>query len=133
MVKKNLSEQLDRIIGIMNQEYDSNKKDLTPIIHSLLDKMFVSPNKEVVCGIEVTHPEDREVLPGQNKYKTYKVKIYFVRGVKKNRVIGRDYEELMDEAHDLILNMMGIFIDIFSTDVSSCKGYEEMKKRGLIK
>lgn len=132
MVKKNLLEQLDRIIGIMNQEYDS-KKDLTPIIRSLLDKMFVSPNKEVVCGIEVTHPEDREVLPGQNKYKTYKVKIYFVGGVKRSYPVRRDYEELMDEAHDIILNMMGIFVDIFSTDVSSCKSYEEMKKRGFIK
>lgn len=134
MVKKNLLEQLDRIIGIINQDYNPDGKNLSPIIHSLLDKMFITPNKDLVCGIEVTHPKDRKVLPGQNEYKTYKVNIFFVGGPKskyypKTLKNSMKYEELMDEAHDIILNMMGIFVDVYSTDVSSCESYEKMKNR----
>ena len=55
-----LQEQISRMKSMMS--LNESKKDLSGLIETLLNQTILEPNKDVVCKIEVTHPDNREVL-----------------------------------------------------------------------
>ena len=108
-----LQESIKRILE------EETESDLTPVIEKLV-KHFVEENEDVLCKIEVIHPSKRKVLMGQPPYKNYKLKLLFAGGPIelrwKNDVIG-------NEIQDYILNMLGIYVDIYRITTYSCKEY----------
>jgi hypothetical protein len=117
----NLTEQIKRIHEIFG-EYKNNRSD---VLEKLLKTLFVDKYSHLVCKVEVEHPEDRQVLQGQPKYKTYSITITFIGGYgtrywPRTMRVNDMYEELMNEAWDIVHSFTNIPCDLYSKYVQEC-------------
>jgi len=109
----------ESITSVLSEESESIDKDMTSIIEMILNTSFVIPNKDFVCGVQVKHPDDRKVLQGQQKYKQYGIIITF------NIKSMMDYvsDTLMDQAWNIVYDILEIPCDIFRKYVKDCSEY----------
>jgi hypothetical protein len=104
---------------------EESKKDLTSVIQTLLDG-FVKDHKDVVCKVEVKHPDNRTKLPHQEyPYNNYRVDFYLIGGYGSDnwpatQSVRRMFDDLMNEAWDLIYNYTGQKLEMFTKHVKSC-------------
>jgi hypothetical protein len=103
------------------------KKDLTRVIQTLLDG-FVNDHKDILCKVEVKHPNKRKKLPySDNDYENYRATFYFISdfenqgGWNISHVSRRRYDDLMNTAWDLVNNIIGVPLDMFTREVKSCE------------
>ena len=115
-----------KLIGtIKNILIEESKKDLTSVIQTLLDG-FVKDHKDVVCKVEVKHPDNRTKLPHQEyPYNNYRVDFYLIGGYGSDnwpatQSVRRMFDDLMNEAWDLVYNYTGQKLDMFTKHVKSC-------------
>ena len=117
-----------KLIGtIKNILMEESKRDLTSVIQTLLDG-FVNDNKDIICKVEVKHPDKRTKLPhSDNNYENYRATFYFISdfdyqgGWNISHVSRRRYDNLMNEAWDLVNNLIGVPLDMFTREVKSCE------------
>ena len=110
---------------------EESKRDLTSVIQTLLDG-FVNDNKDIICKVEVKHPDKRTKLPhSDNNYENYRATFYFISDFENqggwNISSRRRYDDLMNEAWDLVYNYTGQTLDMFIKHVKSC---DDMIKEG---
>lgn len=104
---------------------EESNKDLTSVIETLLEGI-VNDHKDILCKVEVKHPDKRTKLPhSDNNYKDYRVTFYFIGGVGSvnwpmTREIWIEYESIMNNAWDLIYDYIGVKLDMFSREIKSC-------------
>ena len=108
---------------ILREEIE--KKDLSPIIEKLLNKLLIKNYKDIVCNVKVTHPSQRQSL-NNDKFDSYKVTITFIGGKNteywpETMEIRDKYESIMNEAFDIIYDYTNQAVDIFSTKVKKCE------------
>jgi hypothetical protein len=115
-----------KLIGtIKNILMEESKRDLTSVIQTLLDG-FVKDHKDVVCKVEVKHPDNRTKLPHQEyPYNNYRVDFYLIGGYGSDnwpatQSVRRMFDDLMNEAWDLVYNYTGQKLDMFTKHVKSC-------------
>ena len=106
------------IKSIVNEE---SKKDLTSVIQTLLEG-FVDDHKDILCKVEVKHPDNRTQLPhSDNNYENYRITFYLIAhkgGYSATRAQLMD--DVMNEAWDLIYNYTGQRLDMFTKYINSC-------------
>ena len=110
---------------ILREEIGDTKHDKSRLIEKLLYTTFVVPNKDIVCGVEVKHPDDREVLEGQPKYESYGVTITFIGGYgtkywPRTMAVRDKYDELMNEVWGIVYDYTNTPCDIYSKYVKEC-------------
>ena len=110
-IDMNLQQTIRRIL---REEIGDKKHDKSRLIEKLLYTTFVIPNKDIVCGVEVKHPDDREVLEGQPKYISYSITITFIGEIGTNTL------ELMDEVWGIVYDYTNTPCDIYSKYVKEC-------------
>ena len=112
----------ETIIRVLREESD---KDLTRAIQRLLN-MFVDNHKDILCRVEVIHPNKRIKLPEHMyDHEHYAVYFYFIGGYGSvnwpaTTVIMIKFDKLMNEAWDFVYNYTGQKIDVFTKHVKSC-------------
>ena len=115
----NLKENIQRILR------EETNKDLTLVIEMLLEG-FVNDHKDILCKVEVKHPDKRTKLPhSDNVYENYRVTFYLIGGYGSDnwpatQSVRRMFDDLMNEAWDLIYNYTGQKLDMFTKHVKSC-------------
>ena len=67
------------MINMRLQEEMGNisKKDLSPMILKLLETTIIPKYKDMICGVEVTAPWNRETIEPDKLFKHYKILINF--------------------------------------------------------
>jgi hypothetical protein len=119
----------DKIKKILKEE---TTKDLTPHIEKLLNKHFVIPNNDIVCGVKVTHPDKRYKLQFQEvPFDLYRIDIIFIGGYgskfwPRTMAVIERYDTLSNKAFDLIMDMFGIFPDVYAKYTDKCDQDENM-------
>jgi len=118
----NLQEQIRRILK-------EETEDLSSFLETMLTETLVNDNKDILCGVKVVHPDNRESLPdafGNNiKFTSYKVTFIFIGGYgtknwpKTQRVVGK-YETIMNKGWELIYDYTDLAVDVYSTEVKKC-------------
>jgi hypothetical protein len=104
---------------------EESKRDLTSVIQTLLDG-FVKDHEDVVCKVEVKHPDNRTKLPHQEyPYNNYRVDFYLIGGYGSDnwpatQSVRRMFDDLMNEAWDLVYNYTGQKLEMFTKNVKSC-------------
>ena len=102
-------------------------KDLSPILESLLNKMMVNKNRDIICEIKVKHPDNRTKLPhSDNKYLQYRVDITFIGGYGTDffpvtQSVANKYDSLMDDVWNIVYDFTGKSVDIFHKKVVNCE------------
>ena len=115
----NLRHDIKRILR------EETNKDLTSVIEMLLEG-FVNDHKDILCKVEVKHPDKRTKLPhSDNVYENYRVTFYLIGGYGSDnwpatQSVRRMFDDLMNEAWDLIYNYTGQKLDMFTKHVNSC-------------
>jgi len=115
----NLRHDIKRILR------EETNKDLTLVIEMLLEG-FVNDHKDILCKVEVKHPDKRTKLPhSDNVYENYRVTFYLIGGYGSDnwpatQSVRRMFDDLMNEAWDLIYNYTGQKLDMFTKHVNSC-------------
>lgn len=117
----NILEQISRIHEMM----DGNNRNNSSLIERLLNMIFVDKHNDIVCKVEVKHPDDREVLEGQPKYLSYSLTITFIGGYgtkywPRTMSVRDKYEELMNEAWMIVHDYTNTPCDIYSKYVKEC-------------
>ena len=108
---------------------EESNKDLTPVIQTLLDG-FIDDHKNLLCKVEVKHPDNRTKLPhSDNNYENYRATFYLIGGYGSSnwpmtQAVRHKYDDLMNDAWDLIYNYTGVKLDMFTREVKSCDEYE---------
>jgi hypothetical protein len=96
------------------------KTDLSPLFEKILNKEIVKHNSDIMCGVEVTHPDNRESLTG-DKFNSYKITFIFIGNPNHQKMNIRDrYESIMNEAWDIIYSYTSQAVDMYSKTVKSC-------------
>jgi len=111
-----------KLIGtIKNILMEESKRDLTSVIQTLLDG-FVDDHKDILCKVEVKHPNKRIKLPhSDNNYENYRATFYLIAhkgGYSATRVQLMD--NVMNEVWDLVYNYTGQKLDMFTKYANSC-------------
>jgi hypothetical protein len=100
---------------------EESKRDLTSVIKTLLDG-FVNDHKDILCKVEVKHPDNRTQLPhSDNNYENYRATFYLIAhkgGYSTTRALLMD--NVMNEVWDLVYNYTGQRLDMFTKYVNSC-------------
>jgi len=115
----NLRHDIKRILR------EETNKDLTLVIEMLLEG-FVNDHKDILCKVEVKHPDKRTKLPhSDNVYENYRATFYLIGGYGSDnwpatQSVRRMFDDLMNEAWDLIYNYTGQKLDMFTKHVNSC-------------
>jgi hypothetical protein len=115
----NLRHDIKRILR------EETNKDLTSVMEMLLEG-FVNDHKDILCKVEVKHPDKRTKLPHQEyTYKNYRATFYLIGGYGSSnwpttQAVLRKYDDLMNEAWELIHNYTGQALEMFSKHVKSC-------------
>jgi hypothetical protein len=123
-----------KLIGtIKNILMEESKRDLTSVIQTLLDG-FVDDHKDILCKVEVTHPNKRIKLP-QHMYdhEHYAVHFYLIAhkgGYSATRAQLMD--NVMNEVWDLVYNYTGQKLDMFTKYVNSCDDIIKENKENSI-
>ena len=92
----NLRENIKRVLK------EESNKDFTPVIKMLLEE-FVDDHKDILCKVEVKHPDKRTKLPhSDNNYENYRVTFYLIGGYGSSnwpvtQGVRRVYDELMND------------------------------------
>jgi hypothetical protein len=113
-----------RLLSYKNSKLNENdnkiKKDLSPILKNLLNKLLVKPNKDIICGVKVVHPSDRESVGIE--YKNYEVILFFLGDDEEEMTYKerQKYNKLEDEAFDLIYKYTNQYADVYSKLLKSC-------------
>ena len=113
----NLKESIRRILK-------EETEDLSSFIENMLTKTLVNDNKDILCGVKVVHPDNRESL-SDRKFTSYKVTFIFIGGYgtknwpKTQRVVGK-YETIMNKGWELIYDYTDLAVDVYSTEVKKC-------------
>ena len=116
---------------------EESNKDLTPVIQTLLDG-FVDDHKDVLCKVEVKHPDKRTKLPHQEyPYNNYRVDFYLIGGYGSDnwpvtQSVRRKLDGLMNEAWDLVHNYTGQKLEMFTKHVKSCDDIIKENKENSI-
>lgn len=116
--------KLQDTIKIMLKE--EIKKDLSPILENLLNKMLVNKNQDIICRVKVKHPENRPKLPhSDNTYLHYRVDIKFVGGYGSEywpvtQAVQQRYDSLIDYAWNIVYDFTGKSVDIFTEKLKNC-------------
>ena len=116
----NLRHDIKRILR------EETNKDLTPVMEMLLEG-FVNDHKDILCKVEVKHPDKRTKLPHQEyTYKNYRATFYLIGGYGSSnwpttQSVLTKYDALMNEAWELIHNYTGQALEMFSKHVKSCE------------
>jgi hypothetical protein len=121
-----LTENIQRIkkmMGVLNEQ--AGDKDLSKHIEKILNIMFVEPNKDLVCKVEVKHPKDIKILQGQPEYIDYRLTITFIggQGTKDwpmTQAVHRKFEKLMDEAWFIVYENANKPVSVYSKYVKEC-------------
>ena len=99
---------------------EETKKDLSPILTNLLNKLLVKHHKDILCGVKVVHPSDRESVG--IKHKNYEVILFFF-GDEEEEMTYKErqkYNKLEDEAFDLVYKYTNQYADVYSKFLKSC-------------
>ena len=117
--------KLQDTIKIMLKE--EIKKDLSPILENLLNKMLVNENQDIICGVKVKHPSNRTKLP-DNMYdhEHYRVDIIFIGGYGTKhwpvtQAVQQRYDSLIDDMWNIVYDFTGKSVDIFHKKVVNCE------------
>ena len=115
-----------KLIGtIKNILMEESKRNLTSVIQTLLDG-FVNDHKYILCKVEVKHPDNRTKLPhSDNNYENYRATFYLIGGYGSSnwpatQAVMVKFDNLMNEAWDLVYNYTGQKLDMFTKHVKSC-------------
>lgn len=116
---------------------EETNRDLSPIIQKLLNG-FVNDHKDTLCKVEVKNKRNKSP---QHKYpyKNYSVTFYFIGGYGSSnwpttQSVQRKYDDLMNEAWDLVYNFIGQELEMFIKHVKSCDEIiSEDKKKDTIR
>ena len=115
-----------KLIGtIKNILMEESKRDLTSVIQTLLDG-FVNDHKYILCKVEVKHPDNRTKLPhSDNIYENYRATFYLIGGYGSSnwpatQGVMVKFDNLMNEAWDLVYNYTGQKLEMFTKNVKSC-------------
>ena len=115
-----------KLIGtIKNILMEESKRDLTSVIQTLLDG-FVNDHKDILCKVEVKHPDNRTKLPhSDNNYENYRATFYLIGGYGSSnwpatQAVMVKFDNLMNEAWDLVYNYTGQRLDMFTKNIKSC-------------
>ena len=117
---------LDMINMRLQEEMgNTSKKDLSPMILKLLETTIIPKYKDMVCGVEVTAPWNRESIESDKSFKHYKVLVTFIGGYGTNRwphtqAIMQEEEKILNDMHTLISNFFGIYVDMYARQVKRC-------------
>jgi len=108
---------------ILREEIE--KKDLSPILEKLLNSLLVKHNQDVICGVKVIHPSQRQSL-NNDMFDRYSVTITFIGGIDtkfwpRTMAVRDKYESILNEAWDIIYNFTNQAVDIYSTEVKKCE------------
>jgi len=115
----NLRHDIKRILR------EESNKDLTQVIETLLEG-FVNDHKDILCKVEVNHPDKRVVRPYQEyPHKNYRATFYFIGGYGSSnwpatQAVMVKFDKLMNEAWELIYNYTGQTLEMFTKHVKSC-------------
>jgi hypothetical protein len=114
-----LKENIKKIL-----EQETKGKDLTPVLEKMLNNLLVKNNKDILCGVKIVHPDNRESL-SNHKFEHYKVTLTFIGGYgtkywPRTMAVNSKYDELMDRAWELIYEVTGLSVDLYSTLVNKC-------------
>jgi len=127
-----------KLIGtIKNILMEESKRDLTSVIQTLLDG-FVNDHKYILCKVEVKHPDNRTKLPhSDNIYENYRATFYLIGGYGSSnwpatQAVMVKFDNLMNEAWDLVYNYTGQRLDMFTKHVKSCDDIIKENKENSI-
>jgi hypothetical protein len=127
-----------KLIGtIKNILMEESKRDLTSVIQTLLDG-FVNDHKDILCKVEVKHPDNRTKLPhSDNNYENYRATFYLIGGYGSSnwpatQAVMVKFDNLMNEAWDLVYNYTGQKLDMFTKHVKSCDDIIKESKENSI-
>jgi hypothetical protein len=115
----NLRHDIKRILR------EETNKDLTLVMEMLLEE-FVNDHKDILCKVEVKHPDKRTKLPhSDNVYENYRATFYLIGGYGSDnwpatQSVRRMFDDLMNEAWDLVYNYTGQKLEMFTKHVKSC-------------
>lgn len=111
-----------------------SQKNIKPVISRLLETVFLPKyaEKNIICGFSILTHEQRDDLASLYDNK-YAVKFYFIGGPNsrfwpRTQSVRSLYGDIMNEAQDLILKVIGEHVVIYHTTVSSCEEYERVIK-----
>ena len=127
----NLRHDIKRILR------EETNKDLTSVIKTLLDG-FVDDHKDIICKVEVKHPDNRTKLPRQEyPYTRYRIDFYLIGGYGSDnwpvtQSVRRELDNLMNEAWDLVHNYTGQKLEMFTKHVNSCDDIIQENKENSI-
>jgi hypothetical protein len=105
---------------------EESKKDLSRLITRLLETSILPKYKDVMCGVKVTSPKDRESIQPGKEFLQYKINVYFIggRGTKyfhETMAIRRMYEKIMDEIWNVVESYTGESTDMYATYYKECE------------
>jgi hypothetical protein len=105
---------------------EETQKDLSPMITKLLEMNFLSLYDGIVCGVKVTAPHNREVLPNQEfELIHYRIDVHFIGGYgtkfwPKTMSVREMYDKIMFEMWDTVHSYIGQPTDVYSTYTKEC-------------
>ena len=91
---------------------EQTKKDLSPILENLLNKLLVKHNKDILCGVEVVQSVDGESYEVTFTFIVHRGKVSFYAKEK--------HESIMNEAWDLVYDFTNQTIVMKSKYVRTC-------------
>ena len=108
-----------------NENSKKSNENKSIIIEKLLNKTFVREHSDIVCKVEVKHPDERKVLEGQPKYQHYSVTVTFIGGYgtkywPRTMAVNDKYDYLMEELWETVYNYTNTPCDIYSKYVKEC-------------
>lgn len=106
------------------------RKDLSKFIRKLVQP-FIDSNPGVVCDIRVLAPWKRKTIHYDQVYKDYQVLVTFVGGPESDRwpttmAVRDKNEKIMNDIWDRIHAVFSLPVDVYSTNVSKCKGDDKV-------
>jgi hypothetical protein len=121
----NLQEQISRIQEMMDLN-KSESKDLSKLIKKILEINLLPYHKNVLCKVEVVHPDKREVLEGQKKYEHYGIYLYVIGGYgtkyfPQTMAVHDMYEHLMGKAWDIVYDNFVLPTDVYRKMIKKCE------------
>jgi len=104
--------RIEQTIKRILREEQNKMVDLSPLLKKILNREIVQENSDILCGVEVVHPDNRE---------NYKVTFTFIvhRG-KVSFYTKEKHESIMNEAWDIIYDYTGQPVDLYSKYVRTC-------------
>ena len=104
--KKQMKQLIKRILR------EETKKDLSPILKNLLNKLLVKHNKDILCGVEVEQSIDGESYEVTFTFIVHRGKVSFYAKEK--------HDSIMNEAWDLVYDFTNQTIEMKSKYVRTC-------------